>query len=101
MPETGPVRPSRALSLLPRDKLLATRFRSQEMMRVKCAHCGAGNQNASETDTCFQCGNVLGDAPASRFFEALADPGATVDLSKLPADQLPPNIDFQFHVSRG
>ncbi|HZP83430.1 MAG TPA: hypothetical protein VFB21_17430 [Chthonomonadaceae bacterium] len=35
------------------------------MPRVKCPHCGAGNQDATEQDTCWQCGNVLG-APVTR-----------------------------------
>src|SRR5438034_11379541 len=35
------------------------------MPRVKCPHCGAGNQDATEQDTCWDCGNVLG-APVAR-----------------------------------
>jgi hypothetical protein len=35
------------------------------MATVKCPHCGAGNQDASETDRCWQCENVLGQ-PATR-----------------------------------
>ena len=35
------------------------------MPRVKCPHCGAGNQDATDADTCWQCSNVLG-APVAR-----------------------------------
>jgi hypothetical protein len=35
------------------------------MLRIKCPHCGAGNQDTTEQDTCWQCGNVLG-APVVR-----------------------------------
>ena len=31
------------------------------MLRIKCPHCGAGNQDATELDACWQCGKVLGD----------------------------------------
>lgn len=31
------------------------------MPTVKCPHCGAGNQDASETDRCWQCETVLGN----------------------------------------
>ena len=30
------------------------------MPTVKCPHCGAGNQDASDTDQCWQCDTVLG-----------------------------------------
>ncbi len=30
------------------------------MPTVKCPHCGAGNQDANETDRCWQCETVLG-----------------------------------------
>ena len=35
------------------------------MPRVKCPHCGAGNQDATEEDTCWQCSSVLG-SPVTR-----------------------------------
>ncbi len=31
------------------------------MPTVKCPHCGAGNQDASDTDRCWQCETVLGN----------------------------------------
>ncbi|HZO88072.1 MAG TPA: hypothetical protein VFB38_06995 [Chthonomonadaceae bacterium] len=59
------------------------------MPRVKCPHCGAGNQDATEQDTCWQCGNVLG-APVARVARpspispgSLPDSGATRQLSSL------------------
>jgi hypothetical protein len=62
------------------------------MYRVKCAHCGAGNQNVNEMDTCFQCGMVLGEATAPRSTFELYPLAATIDLSKVSPDQLPPRI---------
>jgi hypothetical protein len=62
------------------------------MYRVKCAHCGAGNQNVTEKDTCFQCGLILGEAPAPRRSHQLYQVAATVDLSKIAPDQMPPRI---------
>jgi hypothetical protein len=56
------------------------------MPRVKCPHCGAGNQDATEDDTCWQCGNVLG-APVARGSQArttVFEPGA-------PTQQLDPS----------
>ena len=55
------------------------------MPRVKCPHCGAGNQDATEEDTCWQCGNVLG-APVSRA------PGAAAVGVSAPTQQLDPSL---------
>jgi hypothetical protein len=57
------------------------------MPRVKCPHCGAGNQDANEEDTCWQCGNVLG-APVMR---VAATPTASAPLSA-PTQQLDPTL---------
>lgn len=57
------------------------------MPRVKCPHCGAGNQDATEQDTCWQCGQVLG-APVER-----AEAGARVIVPQttgVPTRQLDP-----------
>jgi hypothetical protein len=56
------------------------------MPRVKCPHCGAGNQDATEEDTCWQCGNVLG-APVMR----VATPPSSGPLSA-PTQQLDPTL---------
>jgi hypothetical protein len=55
------------------------------MLTVKCAHCGAGNRNVTEQDVCFQCGNVLGAAPASRGKAFPIDVKETTLLSGLPS----------------
>ncbi len=68
------------------------------MPRVKCPHCGAGNQDATEEDTCWQCSSVLG-SPVTRS-ESASRPSATMTgeptqqldvrmLQNIPAD--PPN----------
>ncbi len=57
------------------------------MLRIKCPHCGAGNQDATETDTCWQCGTVLG-APVARMEEARSNaPSASA-----PTQQLDPTL---------
>lgn len=66
------------------------------MPRVKCPHCGAGNQDATEQDTCWQCGNVLG-APVTR-----AQPSArpsNIDTSATV--QLDPSQLQNFAAGRG
>ncbi len=60
------------------------------MLRVKCAHCGAGNRNVTEKDRCFQCENILGDPPTPRSYIEPISLSATVDLATLTADQMPP-----------
>ena len=52
------------------------------MPRVKCPHCGAGNQDAADTDTCWQCGEVL-LSPVAR-----SKRGFTVPLSANPTRAL-------------
>ncbi len=42
------------------------------MMRIKCPHCGAGNRDAEQTSTCWQCGKGLWE-PANRHTYALRD----------------------------
>ena len=54
------------------------------MLRVKCPHCGAGNQDATEEDTCWQCGSVLG-SPVTRA-EGANRPSAT--MTSEPTQQL-------------
>ena len=54
------------------------------MLRVKCPHCGAGNQDATEDDTCWQCGSVLG-SPVTRV-EGANRPSAT--MTSEPTQQL-------------
>lgn len=46
------------------------------MPRVKCPHCGAGNQDATEEDICWQCGRVLG-APVTRPANEVTAPAST------------------------
>ncbi len=50
------------------------------MGRIKCPHCGAGNRDARETVTCWQCGKQMWEA-ADRQTYALKDapnlPGTT------------------------
>ena len=58
------------------------------MPRVKCPHCGAGNQDATEEDTCWQCSSVLG-SPALRTESAIRPSAA---LSSEPTQQL--NIEM-------
>lgn len=66
------------------------------MLRVKCPHCGAGNQDATEEDTCWQCGNILGATvtraePAVRTAPAsLGSPTQQLDPNLL--SNLPPNV---------
>lgn len=54
------------------------------MPRVKCPHCGAGNQDATEDDTCWQCSSVLG-SPVTRA-EGASRPSATITSE--PTQQL-------------
>lgn len=54
------------------------------MPRVKCPHCGAGNQDATEDDTCWQCSSVLG-SPVMRT-EGASRPSAT--MTSEPTQQL-------------
>lgn len=63
------------------------------MPRVKCPHCGAGNQDATEQDPCWQCGNVLG-APVSRAPRpAPMDMGTPQDGTRiLTGGELPPEL---------
>ena len=58
------------------------------MPRVKCPHCGAGNQDATEQDTCWQCSNVLG-SPVARTDTAAPPPVATVSE---PTQQFTPEM---------
>ena len=57
------------------------------MPRVKCPHCGAGNQDATEQDTCWQCGNVLG-APVER---SPTPARASIAEAGAPTQQLDPS----------
>ena len=57
------------------------------MPRVKCPHCGAGNQDATEQDTCWQCSNVLG-SPVART-DTAAPPAVTVSE---PTQQFTPEM---------
>ena len=54
------------------------------MPRVKCPHCGAGNQDATEEDTCWQCSSVLG-SPVTRA-EGINRPSAA--MTSEPTQQL-------------
>jgi len=59
------------------------------MLRIKCPHCGAGNQDATEADTCWQCGTVLG-APVAR--AQTAEPAAPSPSLSAPTQQLNPEL---------
>lgn len=56
------------------------------MATVKCPHCGAGNQDASEADPCWQCENILGK-PATRPIH----PPAAANPIVAPTQQLSPD----------
>jgi hypothetical protein len=63
------------------------------MPRVKCPHCGAGNQDATEQDTCWQCGNVLGAPVARTARPSPISPGAPQDGTRILAGgELPPEL---------
>lgn len=66
------------------------------MPRVKCPHCGAGNQDATEQDTCWQCGNVLG-APIAR---SQGQSRTAVAEASAPTQQLDP-AQIQFATGAG
>ncbi|MCS6775940.1 MAG: hypothetical protein RMJ43_10320 [Chloroherpetonaceae bacterium] len=56
------------------------------MPRVKCPHCGAGNQDATEDDTCWQCGRVLGapvTRPATEVVAPTSTPTRVLDPSRI------------------
>src|SRR5262245_8002067 len=63
------------------------------MPRVKCPHCGAGNQDATEQDTCWQCGNVLGAPVARAPRPAPINMGTPQDGTRiLTGGELPPEL---------
>jgi hypothetical protein len=63
------------------------------MPRVKCPHCGAGNQDATEQDTCWQCGNVLGAPVARTARPSPISAGTPQDGTRILAGgELPPEL---------
>ncbi len=63
------------------------------MPRVKCPHCGAGNQDATEQDTCWQCGNVLGAPVARTARSSPISAGTPQDGTRILAGgELPPEL---------
>jgi hypothetical protein len=63
------------------------------MPRVKCPHCGAGNQDATEKDTCWQCSNVLGASVARPVMpEPVETPANTTPTQQLHREEVPPPV---------
>jgi hypothetical protein len=66
------------------------------MLRIKCPHCGAGNQDTTEQDTCWQCGNVLGAPvvrPESTPIASSYTP-STQQLETHPAEEIPGATEY-------
>jgi predicted amidophosphoribosyltransferase len=58
------------------------------MMRIKCPHCGAGNREAEQTSTCWQCGKSLWE-PVSRQTYALKGMPPLSATTSLESGQTP------------
>ena len=46
------------------------------MATIRCPHCGASNQDVTEQDACWKCGQVLGAPAAADSVETSAPPPA-------------------------
>lgn len=58
------------------------------MARIKCPHCGAGNRESQETDTCWQCGRRFWE-PVERQTYALGSLPALGETTSLQPGDLP------------
>ena len=56
------------------------------MAKIRCPHCGASNQDVTEQDACWKCGQVLGAPGEAAPVSTSAPPAATgsSNLSSLP-----------------
>ena len=62
------------------------------MAKIKCAHCGATNQDVTENDPCWQCGEKIGAAVAvaTASEAAPAEVRSTATLDAAPISPLEP-----------
>ena len=62
------------------------------MAKIKCPHCGAGNRDVEQTDSCWQCGKGLWE-PVNRqtyALDSLPPLGETTSLSPDQVHKGPP-----------